>query len=101
MFPQCFPHFFHIFFPAQFSSQIPMFQGLPRRSDAPWDPIKSTSLPGVVHLPLQLGGAEGPEHPGGAPRCLDFAPRRLDLGLFGNGTMKMVNGGDSNGDFSG
>ena len=30
--PDVFPitSFFHIFFPAQFSSQIPMFQGLPR-----------------------------------------------------------------------
>ena len=67
--PDVFPitSFFHIFFPAQFSSQIPMFQGLPRSSKVsttvfPWD-----RDPGVVHLPLQLGGAEGPEHPGGAP----------------------------------
>jgi hypothetical protein len=39
--------------------------------------------PGVVHLPLQLGGAEGPEHPGGAPFLCLFWP----FLAFGNGTI--------------
>ena len=63
---RCFSH--HLIFPYIFPCSVLISDPhVPRSSKVsttvfPWD-----RDPGVVHLPLQLGGAEGPEHPGGAP----------------------------------